>query len=116
MKINDTIIDLWLNVVINDVISKNAIYDHIFDIVFDLYEEITNDKEINQECCQKLIAICEETFEVKVNEYVDFINEGLTEDIKKNDFKLDSFMSEKVYSLIPIIKNYLIKNYEIFTK
>ena len=109
---NDTIIDLCLNVSINNVISKNAIYDHIFDIVFDLYEELIYNEEMNQQ----LIDICMKTFENKINEYIDFINEGLTEDITKNELTLDSFMAEKVDSLTPMIKNYLIENYDLFSK
>ena len=109
---NDTIIDLCLNVSINNVISKNAIQDHIFDIVFDLYEELIYNEEMNQQ----LIDICMKTFEIKINEYIDFINEGLTEDITKNELTLDSFMAEKVDSLTPMIKNYLIEHYDLFSK
>ena len=115
MKITDTIIDLNLNMMINNVISKGAIYDHIVDIAFDLYQIITNTQNISEEKTEQLTNICMKTYENKVDEYVDFINEGLTDEIKKDVEMLDSFMAEKAYALIPKIEIYLLKKYNIFS-
>ena len=114
MKLTDTIIDLVLNTMRDNVISKGAIYDHVCDIVFDLYEKITNTEVFNETLTKQLIDICKETYDVKVNDYVDFISEGLTDEIKKDSQKLDSFMNEKACALIPLIENHLIEHYDIF--
>ena len=114
MKITDTIIDLNLQMMLNNSINKGAIYDHIFDIVFDLYEIINNTHEINEEMTEQLIDICKKTYENKADEYAEYINEGLTDDIKKDVEMLDSFMEKKAYALIPIIENHLTENYDIY--
>ena len=101
---------------LDDEINKGAIRDHIYDIAFELYKIIHNTDEIDQETKNKLCDICMKTDENKTDEYADFISEELTDEIKKNDEKLGSFMEAKVYALIPKIENYLIKHYDIFSK
>ena len=115
MKFTDTIIDLNLNMLRLNTISKSAIYDHIVDIVFDLYQVFNNiqEEDISIETKGKLIDICKKTFDEKIDEYVEFVGNGLTDEIKKDEEKLDSFMENKVNALIPIIENHLIDNYNI---
>ena len=114
MKLTDTIIDLCLQMMLDNSINTGAIYDHICDIVFDLYKIMTNTEVFNVTLTKQLIDICKETYDVKVNDYVDFISEGLTDKIKKDSQKLDSFMNEKACALIPLIENHLIEHYDIF--
>ena len=113
MKLTDTIIDLNLNMMRDNTISKGAIYDLIFDIVFDLYEKAHKVRDISDEMKLGLIGTCKEIYDVKVNDYVEFIHKELTDEIKNDAEKLNTFMEEKVYGLIPVIKSYLIEHYNI---
>ena len=115
MKITDTIIDLNLNMMRLNTISKGAIYDHIVDIAFDLYHAFNSvqEEDISIETKGKLIDICKKTYDHKIDEYIEFVGNGLTDEIKKDEEKLDSFMEDKVNALIPIIENHLIDDYNI---
>ena len=103
-KIDNTIVYLCVQMMLDNEINHGAIYDHIVDIAFDLYEKFIN----SQEMTNKLLDICMKIREDKTDEYANFISEGLTDEIKKDE-KLGSFMEAKVYALIPIIKTEILK-------